>query len=53
MIGITMWKEVLQTLNEMIAGKAPGPSNVSLELIAASRVVGINVMAEVCWRVLG
>ena len=26
--------------------KAPGPSEVSLELIAASGVVGIQVMAE-------
>ena len=29
-------EEVLQALNEMITGKAPGPSEVSLELIAAS-----------------
>ena len=32
--------------------KAPGTSEVSLELIAASRGVGIQVMAEICQRVL-
>ena len=31
-------EEVLQVLNEMKTGKAPGPSDVSLELIAASGV---------------
>ena len=39
---------VLQALNEMKTGKAPGHSEVSLELIAASGVAGIQVMAEVC-----
>ena len=29
-------EEVLQAVNEMTTGKAPGPSEVSLELIAAS-----------------
>ena len=29
-------EEVLQALNEMKTGKAPGPSQVSIELIAAS-----------------
>ena len=45
-------EEVLQALNEMKTGRAPGPSEVSLELIAASGGVGIHVMAEVCQRVL-
>ena len=36
-------EEVLQALNEMKTGKAPGPSEVSLELIAASGGVGIQV----------
>ena len=40
--------EVLQALNEMKTRKAPGPSEVSLELIAASGLVGIQVMAEIC-----
>ena len=34
-------EEVLQALNEMKTGKAPGPSEVTLELIAASGGVGI------------
>ena len=40
-------EEVLQALNKMKTGKAPGPSEVSLELIAASGGVGIQVMAEI------
>ena len=36
----------------MKAGKAPGLSEVSLELIAARRGVGIQVMAEICQRIL-
>ena len=32
----------------MKSGKAPGPSEVSLELIAASGGVRINVMVEIC-----
>ena len=32
--------------------KAPGPSEASLELIAASGGVGIQVMAEICQKVL-
>ena len=34
----------------MKTGKAPGPSEVSLELIAASGGVGFQVMAETCQR---
>ena len=41
-------EEVLQALNEMKTGKFPGPSEVSLELIAASSIVGIQVMGEIC-----
>ena len=33
--------------------KAPGASEVSLELIAASGGVGIQVMAEICQKLLG
>ena len=40
--------EVLLALNEIKTGKSPGPSEVSLELMAASGVVGIQVMAEIC-----
>ena len=39
-------EEVLQTLNEMKTRKAPGPSEVSLEVIAASGGEGIQVMAK-------
>ena len=42
-------EEVLQALNEM---KSPGPSEVSLELIAASGEVRIQVMAEIRLTVL-
>ena len=44
--------KVVQTLNEMKHGKAPGPSYASLELIAACREVGIQVMAGLCHGVL-
>ena len=39
-------EEVMQELNEIKTGKANGPSEVSLELIAAIAGVGIQVMAE-------
>ena len=45
-------EEVLLALNEMKAGKNPGPSDVPLELIVANWGEEIHVMAEVCWRVL-
>ena len=38
-------------IDKMKTGKVPGPSDVSLELIAASKGVGIQVMAEVCQNV--
>ena len=41
-------EEVLLALSEMKTIKAPGPSQVSLELIAASGGVGIQVMVEIC-----
>ena len=43
-------EELLQALNEMKTGKDPGPSEVSIELIAADRGVGIQAMAEICQR---
>ena len=45
-------EEMLQASNEMKTGKASGPSEISLELIAASGKVGIQVTAEICQRVL-
>ena len=45
-------EEVHQALNEMKTGKAPGPSEISQELMAASGGVGIQIMAERCQKVL-
>ena len=39
-------------LNGMKTGKSLGPSEVSMELIAASGGVVIREMAEICLRVL-
>ena len=36
----------------MKTGKASGPSEVSLEMIAAKGGVGIHVMVEICQKVL-
>ena len=44
--------EVLQALYEVKAGKAPGALEASLELIDASGGVGIQVMADICQKVL-
>ena len=41
-------EEVVLALKEMKTGNAPGPSEVSLELIAASGGEGIRVMIEIC-----
>ena len=49
--GTVVWvgrEEVLQALNEIKTGTASGPSEVSLELIAASGRVGIQLTAEIC-----
>ena len=43
---------MLQTFNEIKTGKHPGPSEVSLELIAASGGLGIQVMTDVCQKFL-
>ena len=61
-IEIILWKEmliicvgreeVLRASNEVKTGRAPGHSDVSLELIAASWNVWTQVMAEICQRVL-
>ena len=45
-------EEVLQALSEIKTEKALGPSEVSLELIAASGGIRIKVMKEICQRVL-
>ena len=46
-------EEVLQALNEVKTGSAPGLLEILLEFIAASGGVGIQVMDEICQRFLG
>ena len=41
-------EEVVEALGKMKAGKAAGPSEVSVEMIAASGEIGIDVMLELC-----
>ena len=45
-------EEVVKAIREMKAGKAAGPSEVSVEMIAASGEMGIGVMVELCQGVL-
>ena len=45
-------EEVVKALGKMKAGKAAGPSEVSVEMIAASGGIGIDVMMELCQSVL-
>ena len=45
-------EEVLQALNEMRTGKAPGPFEVSLDLIAASGGLVIPMIAEISQKVV-
>ena len=41
-------EEVAKAMGEFKAGKAAGPSKVSVEMIAASEEIGIGVMVELC-----
>ena len=45
-------EEVAKAIKDMKTGKAVGPSAVSVELIAASGEIGINVMRELCQGIL-
>ena len=45
-------EEVLKALEKMKAGKPAGPSEVCVEMIAASGEIGIDVMVELCQSVL-
>ena len=45
-------EEVVKGMGEMKVGKAAGPSEVSVEMIAASGEIGIGVMVELCQGVL-
>ena len=42
----------MKALGKMKAGKAAGPSEVSVEMIAVSGEIGIDVMVELCQSVL-
>ena len=46
------WEEVVKAIREMKAGKAIGPSEVSVEMIAASGEIGTDVMMELCQGML-
>ena len=46
------WKEKVKAIREMKVGKATGPSEVSVEMIAVSGEIGIGVMVELCQGVL-
>ena len=45
-------EEVVKAMGEMKAGKAAGPSEVSVEMIVASGEIGIGVMVELCRSML-
>ena len=45
-------KEVVKALGKMKAGKAAGHSEVSVEMIAVSGEIGIDVMVELCQSML-
>ena len=45
-------EEVVKAIRKMKAGKAAGPSQVSVEMIAVSGEMGIVVMVELCQGVL-
>ena len=45
-------EEEVKAIREMKAGKAAGPSDLSVEMIVASWEIGIGVMVELCQGVL-
>ena len=45
-------EEIVKAIKMMKPGKASGPSEVSTEMIIASGEIGIQVMLEICQRVL-
>ena len=49
--GISL-EEITVTMKKIKLGKASGFSEVSMEMINASGKVGIDVMTNLCWRVL-
>ena len=45
-------EEVVKALRKIRAGKAAGPSDVRVEMIAVSGEIGVHVMVELCQSVL-
>ena len=45
-------EDMFLALSEMKTGNAPGPSEVSLEMIADSGGVGIQLMAKICLKIM-
>ena len=45
-------KVIVKAMQEIKLGKATGPSQVSVEMIAASGEIGVTVIMEPCQRVL-
>ena len=45
-------EELVKAIREMKVGKAVGPSEVSVEMIAVSEEIAIGVMVELCQGVL-
>ena len=43
---------MVKAIREMKVGKAPGPSEVTVEMVVASGEIGIDVMVELCQGVL-
>ena len=44
--------EIVEAIQSMKSGKTTGPSEVSVEMIVASGKIGVEVMMELCQRVL-
>ena len=44
--------EIVEAIQSMKSGKATGTSEVSVEMIVASREIGVKMMMELCQRVL-
>ena len=51
-VEMVSWEEVVKALGKMKAGKAAGPLEVGVKMIAASGEIGIDVMVQLCQSVL-
>ena len=45
-------KEIVEAMQKMKSGKATGPSEVCVKMIVASGKIGVEVMMDLCQRVL-